>query len=468
MGYTPTIGLEIHAELNTRTKMFCSSANDPHSAAPNTHVCPVCMAFPGTLPVINKEALRHVLRVGAAVGGTLAEYTEFDRKNYFYPDIPKGFQISQYKYPLVSGGELAGVTITRIHLEEDTARSQHSGDASLVDFNRAGVPLMELVTEPVIHDAETAVNFAEELQLLLKTLGVSHANMERGEMRVEVNISISEGSTLGTKVEVKNLNSFKSVGKAIDFEIARHLEVIRGGGSVVQETRGFNEVSGTTFSQRLKESAHDYRYFPEPDIPKLNISRIDELSYRNIHSSLPELPWKKRERLTGLGIKESDVEVLVNDDEYASLFEDEISHYFNKAEDIQLALNYLLSDIRGLNPTESELKNLRGGVFAETINLLKEGKLSSRGAKDLLKIMLKNGGKPEYLAQASGLMQISDTKAIEEICIKVVEENPTVVEQVKGGKETALMYLVGQAMKASKGSANPQELKKTFESIMKA
>ena len=294
--YRPTIGLEIHAELKTKTKMFCNSANDPHAGEPNTHICPICMAFPGTLPVVNREAVRHVLRVGAALKGTLADFTEFDRKNYFYPDIPKGYQISQYQYPLVSKGSLAGVAITRVHLEEDTARSQHMDTYSLIDFNRAGVPLMELVTEPVIHDAATAQHFAQELQLLLRTLGVSDANMEKGEMRVEANISVSKDATLGTKVEVKNLNSFRSVAGAIEFEIKRHIEALETGGKLVQETRGWDESKGITFSQRLKESSHDYRYFPDPDIPKFNLSHVAEFSAKNITATLPELPWEKRER----------------------------------------------------------------------------------------------------------------------------------------------------------------------------
>ena len=293
--YTTTVGLEIHAELKTQTKMFCDSRNDPHAAEPNVHICPVCMAFPGTLPVVNRQAVEHVLRVGVAVGGTLADFTEFDRKNYFYPDIPKGYQISQYKYPLVSGGSLRDVALTRIHLEEDTARSQHTGDGwSLIDFNRAGVPLMELVTEPVIHDAQTASLFAQELQTLLRTLGVSDANMEKGEMRVEANISVSQNKTLGVKVEVKNLNSFKAVEKAIEFETRRHIAAIEKGEEIVQETRGWDENKQTTFSQRKKENADDYRYFPDPDIPKLHISKIEAFSKENLKASLPELPSEKR------------------------------------------------------------------------------------------------------------------------------------------------------------------------------
>src|SRR3989344_2609198 len=279
--YRATIGLEVHAELMTATKMFCGCRNDPDEKTPNKNVCAVCLAHPGTLPVINKEAVRKVLMMGTAVGGTLsADYTEFDRKNYFYPDIPKGYQISQYQFPLVSGGALADVALTRIHLEEDTALSQHAGDKSLVDYNRAGVPLLELVTEPVIHSAEEAGAFARELQLPLRTLGAGEANMEKGEMRVEANISVSkdQGSTLaqgssrsnlplGTKVEVKNLNSFRSVERAIAYEIERQSKLLEEGGAVEQETRGWDEIKGVTYPQRKKESSHDYRYFPDPDLP---------------------------------------------------------------------------------------------------------------------------------------------------------------------------------------------------------
>src|SRR3989338_6281564 len=285
MSYHATIGLEVHAELKTQTKMFCNSKNDAHEARPNVNVCPVCLAHPGTLPVINREAVRQVLRVGVALGGTLADYTEFDRKNYFYPDLPKGYQISQYEFPLVSGGELNGVSITRVHLEEDTASSIHDeeGRATIIDFNRAGVPLMELVTEPVITSAAEAGAFARELQLLLRYLDASEANMEKGEMRVEANVSVSRSDlgnrglkvgSLGTKVEIKNLNSFRAMERAITYEIERQKKVLERGESVQQETRGWDEAKQATFSQRSKEGSADYRYFPDPDLPSLRISEI--------------------------------------------------------------------------------------------------------------------------------------------------------------------------------------------------
>mgnify|MGYP002352794731 FL=1 len=279
--YYPIIGLEVHAELATDSKMFCSCINNPDEETPNVNTCPVCMAHPGTLPVPNHAAIESVIKVGLAMNADIANFSEFDRKNYFYPDIPKGYQISQYKYPIVSGGELNGVKITRIHLEEDTANSKHDrGDFSLVDFNRAGVPLMELVTEPVIHDADTAMNFGKELQLLLRTLGVAHANMEKGEMRVELNVSVSDKpDTMGTKVEVKNLNSFSVVGKAAAYEIDRMISMYEAGRAdeLVQETRGWDENKQATFSQRKKENSNDYRYFPDPDLPKMYLHDMFDL-----------------------------------------------------------------------------------------------------------------------------------------------------------------------------------------------
>ena len=267
--YLTTIGLEVHAELNTKSGMWCGCKNDPYEKRPNVNVCEVCIAHPGTLPVANKEAIKKVITVGLAVDGAISDFTEFDRKNYFYPDIPKGYQLSQYKFPIVTGGEINGVKLTRIHLEEDTAKSTHDHEGyTLVDYNRAGVPLMELVTEPVLHNAEDAVAFARELQRILRYVGASEANMEMGQMRIEANISVSKDEKFGTKVEVKNINSFASVFGAINYEVKRHIETIDSGGSIVQETRGWDENKQETFSQRKKENAHDYRYFPDPDLPK--------------------------------------------------------------------------------------------------------------------------------------------------------------------------------------------------------
>lgn len=454
--YTPTIGLEIHAELKTKTKMFCNSANDPHHGEPNVHVCPICMGHPGTLPVINKAAVKHVLKVGVALGSELATYTEFDRKNYFYPDIPKAYQISQYLYPLVKGGTLNSVQITRVHLEEDTARSLHDqGDGSIIDYNRAGVPLMELVTEPVIHDAKTAGDFARELQLLLRTLGVSDANMEKGEMRVEANISVSNSDTFGTKVEVKNLNSFRSVESAIEYEIERHIQVLEEGGTIVQETRGWDESKGKTFSQRVKESAHDYRYFPDPDIPKLDISKSDELSLSRIALEMPELPEIKREKYRNLGLAIEQIEIILSDPEIVVFYESAISFNQKNSDIARLLANYLITDLLQKLNNSKEISACSAKNFATLIELISDSLITSRVAKDLLKEAVIDGVDPKTLATDRGLLQSSSEDSLLPIVKEIIANNPTVVAEFKSGKDASLQFLVGQGMKLSRGSANP-------------
>lgn len=441
--YKPTIGLEIHAELSTETKMFCNSKNDTEEKRPNVNVCPVCMGHPGTLPVINKEAVWQVLRLGTAVDGKLADYTEFDRKNYFYPDIPKGYQISQYKHPLVEGGELAGVKLTRVHLEEDTAKSTHDqGEESLVDFNRAGVPLMELVTEPVIHDAETAGQFARELQLLLRYLKASAANMEKGEMRVEANVSVSKDKKLGTKVEVKNLNSFKAVEKAIAYEIKRQSELLSQGEAVVQETRGWDEDKLETFSQRAKEESHDYRYFPDPDLPKLYISEIPEFSSKTLKDSLPELPWQRRQRLLKLGISSEHADIYIDDENKLKLFESVVS-ILKKDKLAKIASNYILTDIK---------RPIQAVSLAGVIELIEEGKLSSRGAKDLLAKISETETDVRAFAENNNLLQISDRGELQKL-----------VKEIMGDHADApVQFLVGQAMKKTQNRANPVILQELF------
>lgn len=472
MEWRPTIGLEVHAELSTKTKMFCDSRNDPKEERPNVNICPVCMAHPGTLPVINAEAVRHVVRLGCAVGGTIADYTEFDRKNYFYPDIPKGYQISQYVYPLVTGGTLAGVQITRVHLEEDTARSQHdAGEGTLVDFNRAGLPLMELVTEPVIHDAQTAGRFARELQLLLRTLRASEANMEEGQMRIEANISVSKDSTFGTKVEVKNINSFRAVEKAIEYEVARQIALIEGGGKVIQETRGWDDPKGVTFAQRKKESSHDYRYFPDPDLPKLKLSDIAELNVEVVRASLPELPWQKRERYAALGLKPEDADMFSRDEVYGAFF-DRVTKVLGDSDALRVAANYIASDIAGLVAADATrsawlLKAESAAQFGELITLIGEGVLSSRGAKNTLAVMVAEGLGAKEVAEREGLFQKSDAGELAHVVASVIEANPRVVAEYKAGKQASLQFLIGQAMKATKGSGNPQALKDLFETALK-
>lgn len=460
--YKATIGLEIHAELKTKTKMFCASKNDSEEKRPNVNICPICMGHPGTLPVINKEAVKHVLKVGIATGGAIADFSEFDRKNYFYPDIPKGYQISQYKHPLVTGGVINGIALRRIHLEEDTASSSHAGEHSLVNFNRAGVPLMELVTEPVIENGAQAVAFAKEFQLLLQYLEVGDANMEKGEMRVEANISVSTDNILGTKVEVKNLNSFRAVERAVEFEIERQSESLERGEKVTQETRGFDEVKGITFSQRTKEDSHDYRYFPDPDIPKLFISEIPEFNESVLSKELPELPWQRRERyVKEIGLRASDAEIFVQNDFLRSMFEGVIDYLKNDPELIRLAGNYIVSDVAGLlrdSDVHGSQMNLKTDSFIEVIKMIKEGTLSSRGAKDTLRIIYETGKSPKEIVSERGLTQKSDPRELEAIVIKIIEKNPEVVTQYLSGKEVSLQFLVGQGMKESKGSANPQAL----------
>ncbi len=470
--YSPTIGLEIHAELKTRTKMFCDCKNDPDEEKPNINICPVCMAHPGTLPVINKEAVKHVLRVGTAIGASLADETEFDRKSYFYPDIPKGYQISQYEHPLVKGGSLAGVQITRVHLEEDTARSTHAHDKSLVDFNRAGIPLMELVTEPVIHDAETAGKFARELQLLLRTLGAGEANLEKGEMRIEANISVRKqeaGGTkqFGTKVEVKNLNSFRSVERAIAYEIKRQIALIEEGGKVVQETRGWNEAKQETFHQRFKEGSADYRYFPEPDLPKLFLSEITEFLPEVLGASLPELPWDKRNRLMNeYELKEEIAELFMQDVELGKFFQNVVSG--KTREFVKLATNYITTDLVALMSTKGG--SASGGkekkkVFSDANSFIKlmemflSGILSSRGVKDVLREMVINGGDPETIARQHNLIQIHDSATLGTAVDTILSREVKAVEEYKGGKVSALQYLIGKTMKESGGAGNPDTIR---------
>ena len=472
--YYPSIGLEVHAELATNTKIFCSCKNDPDEKVPNLNICPVCMAHPGALPVINKQAIENVVKVGLALNGNIADFTEFDRKNYFYPDIPKGYQISQYKFPIVSGGHLADFDITRIHLEEDTANNKHDrGDYSLIDFNRAGVPLMELVTEThTFTDAETAAKlttkFAKEFQLVLWYLKVSEANMEKGEMRVEANISISaDPKKLGTKVEVKNLNSFRSVERAIKYELDRMTELLEAGkeNEIVQETRGWDEAKQKTFSQRKKESSEDYRYFPDPDLPKLKLHEVFHLE--KIKSELPELPEAKRVRYKkDFGIKDEDVEVYINDPILGATFS-AIAEIVANPEKIKIASNFITSDFLGIKKIKTEARLPSAKNFAELVNLFSEDKISSRVAKDILAMITINDESPIKIATEKNLLQSSDEGALKEIADRIIDANPKVVADYKNGKENALMSLVGQMMKETKGSANPQLAKQLLLDLLK-
>ena len=495
MDYLPTIGLEVHAELKTRTKMFCDSLNDPDEKNPNVNVCPVCLAHPGALPTINKEAVEAVVKVGLALGGIINPVSKFDRKNYFYPDLPKGYQISQYDQPLVVGGELLGVNLTRIHLEEDTGTLAHvaygkvhmadgkgqaeNGQkpitishkplASLVDFNRAGIPLMELVTDPDIKTADQAVNFGKELQLILRYLGVSDADMEKGQMRLEANVSIrpngDSGEKLGTKVEVKNINSFRALRGAVEYEIKRQAEVLDSGGKVTQETRGWDDVKQRTFSQRLKEEAHDYRYFPEPDLPPFEPIKVFDIEDMRRH--LPELPAQKRERLKKeFGLSSEQAEFLVEDKRQADFFEAAASELEEKEEALNLEkkpreilFNYLTSDLAGLmNESGIEFGKMKINPeqLAHLVDLIVGGKIMSRQAKDILRKMFETGSDPEEILESESLHTVSGEGDLKKIILEVFAENQKAVDDLKKGKAASLEFLVGKTMAKLRGRGNPE------------
>lgn len=482
MDYIPTIGLEIHAELKTKTKMFCHSLNDPLEKKPNTNICSVCTGQPGSLPTINKRAIALMVKIGLALDGKIAERTKFDRKNYFYPDLPKGYQISQYDQPIVSDAQLLGVRIARIHLEEDAGRLAHEKDvsgreASLVDYNRAGLPLMELVTEPDITNARQARKFAEELQRILRYLDASDADMEKGQMRVEANISIRSDidAPLGTKVEVKNINSFRAVEEAILYEIERQNAVISGGGKVVQETRGWDENKKETFSQRMKEEAHDYRYFPEPDLPPLVLAESG-IDLKTIAREIPELPIAKRERfMTEYALSYEQADAVVADPSNAKYFEEAISELETeeggkRSDAIKLLYNYFTSDFWGLLAEQGisiQASKITPENFADLVMLLINGKISSRSAKDLLRKMNETGLDPRELVKSGGMEQISDTATLEPIAQKVLSENPKVVADYKKGKTAAIQALIGKTIGATGGKANPGVVKEIFERLLK-
>ena len=489
MAYETIIGLEIHTQLKTKTKMFCANLNDPEETHPNTHICPVCVGHPGTLPVPNKKAIEEVIRVGLALNCRIAEHSKFDRKNYFYPDLPKGYQISQYDMPFCEHGHLEvrgeKIRVTRIHLEEDTGRLVHNKlGSSFVDFNRAGVPLMELVTEPDIRNAETAVAFAKKLQMILQYLGASDASMEKGQMRCEVNISLRKtGEEFGTKVEIKNLNSFVACREAIEYEVKRQSALLEKSEKVTQETRGWDENKKATVSQRLKESAHDYRYFPEPDIPPIKIGKCDGLPEEEcldadfIKASLPELPDQKKERFIGeFGLAEKDAEVIISDKHMAAFFENVVSELFAWAgqtddkELVRRAVNYLNTDLRKLlNETGAPVFEMlvTPENFAELITLLYQNKINSATAKIVLDEMFRAGKDPSNIIEEKGLAQVSDAGELEKVAREIIVANEKVAADYKSGKQNALQFLVGRMMAETRGKANPQIAREIFERLLK-
>jgi aspartyl-tRNA(Asn)/glutamyl-tRNA(Gln) amidotransferase subunit B len=471
------IGLEVHVELSTRSKMFCSCAVvDNTEALPNTAVCPVCSGMPGTLPVINKNAVELALRAALALQCTVAHTSIFARKNYFYPDLPKGYQISQYEYPLAEHGKMLirtnqgekYIRIHRVHLEEDTGKLTHvnkRGEVySLVNLNRAGVPLLEIVSEPDLHSIEDVAAYSRELRLLLQTIEVSSGDMEKGAMRFEANLSMRpEGNEeLGTRVEVKNLNSFRAMENAILYQMEAQKKTLSSGQLVQQQTLGWNEGEGKTFPQRSKENANDYRYFPEPDLPPLIVS--DEWISK-VRGELYELPNEKRERyMRDYGLKVEDIERLVGDKQSAIFFEDCIRAA--PCQNPQVIANWLLADLFAwLNQHEISISKIKisASQFTDLIHFVQTGKINQNTGKVVLHEMLESGSRAAEIIKAKGVQQVSDTGEIGLIVKQTLNNHPNEVNDYLDGKETIANWLFGQAMRAANGKANPQLLKEILE-----
>ena len=465
------IGMECHVELKTNSKMFCGCPN-AFGGQPNTNVCPVCLAMPGALPVPNAAAIEHLIRAGLAFEAEIPEHSKFDRKNYFYPDMPKNYQISQFDMPLTQGGivrfwredgTLGECRLTRIHLEEDTGKSTHASadgrlansSGSLVDFNRAGVPLMECVGEPELRSADDAAAFIEALARTFRELGVSDVKMEEGSLRCDANVSVRPRGTteFGTKAEIKNMNSFRSVRRAVASEIARQIAVIEGGGRVIQETRGWDEINGTTHSQRSKEQAHDYRYFPDPDLVPMDISRAD---VERIRATLPETPYNRFVRYTQSdGIDIARAAQLLDDSALATFFDRTVAITKNPAG----TLAFLLGDLTRLAneaATTVPAGKVTPEALAELVALTSAGTINSKGAKQVIETLWREGGSANAIVERDGLAQVSDPSAIAGIVDEVIAANPDAVAQFRAGKENILGFLTGQVMKGSKGKANPE------------
>lgn len=467
--FLPMIGMEVHAELLTKTKMFCRCSTR-FGAPPNSQTCPICLGFPGVLPVTNKKAVEFTIMTALALSCEIASYAHFARKNYFYPDLPKNYQISQYELPLGKNGKLEievegrkkDIHIRRVHLEEDTGRLLHIGNKSYIDFNRSGVPLMEIVTEPDINSPQEAKDFLERLRLLLQYLGVCDGKMEEGSLRCEPNISLYdlETDTWGTKVEIKNLGSIKAVAEALEYEINRQLRVLEAGGKIEQETRGWDEERKETFPMRGKEEAHDYRYFPEPDIPPIV---VDEKWLEEIRRRIPELPAQKEERFVReMGLSQEEAHILVVSLSLGRLFEEAVSQYPYPKK----VANWLISDFRGILNTERksvEEVPFNAQLLVEMLKLLDEGAISIRIAKEIFPEVVLEGKSPQKIVEERGLLQIADEEAIRKIVLEVIEEEKEAVEQYLKGKEKAMGFLMGQIMRKTKGKANPSLASRILE-----
>ncbi|MCX7850718.1 Asp-tRNA(Asn)/Glu-tRNA(Gln) amidotransferase subunit GatB [Thermus sp.] len=459
--YEAVIGLEVHLHLKTRTKAFCGCEAEYFGQAPNTHTCPVCLGLPGSLPVPNRKAVEFGLKLALALGSRVPERLLFHRKNYFYPDLPKNYQISQYDLPLGQGGSLPlggrAVRIKRLHLEEDAGKSLHLEGRTLLDLNRAGSPLIELVTEPDLHTPEEARLFLQRIQALVQTLGISEASPEEGKLRADVNVSLRRpGEGLGTKVEIKNLNSFKSVQRALEYEIRRQTEILRRGERVKQATLGFEEGSGKTYPMRTKEEEADYRYFPEPDLPPVPLPRA---WLEEIRASLPELPWEKEARYQGLGIKPQDAEVLAYTPALARFLDQALA--LGEASPQALA-NWLLADVAGLLRERGlalEETRLTPKALARLVALFERGEVTSRVAKTLLPELLE-GQDPEALVRERGLRVVADEGALRGVVAEVLAAMPEAAESVRQGKLKALEALLGQVMRRTRGQAKPEVVRR--------
>ncbi|MDD3593624.1 MAG: Asp-tRNA(Asn)/Glu-tRNA(Gln) amidotransferase subunit GatB [Candidatus Gastranaerophilales bacterium] len=467
--YEVVIGLEVHAQLKTKSKIFCADSTQ-FGCDQNTNISPITLGMPGVLPVLNKEAVNMAILTGLALNCEIAETSKFDRKQYFYPDLPKGYQISQFEKPVCGKGylEIKGkkIGITRAHLEEDAGKLVHAGAAglagssySLVDLNRAGTPLLEIVSEPDIRSAEEAKEYMEELRNIVRYVGVCDGNLEEGSMRCDVNISLRPfgQKELGTRAEIKNINSFSALKKAVDFEIFRQFEIIEAGEKVIQETRLWNENEGITKSMRNKEDAHDYRYFPEPDLMLLEISKewIAEVKER-----MPELPSQKRTRyMNELGLSEYDTNVIVDQMETALFFDKAVELGVNP----KIALNWLMGDITGYlkeNRLDITQTKLTPQTLAQMVEMIENGTISNNIAKDIIIEMIENGVDPKTIVEKKGLSVISDEGQIVEIVKKIINNNPGQLEAYKNGKSQLFGFFVGQVMKETKGRANPQVVNK--------
>jgi len=467
MEYEPVIGLEVHAQLLTRSKMFCPCSADYAGAPPNTHACPVCLGMPGALPTINQLAVEYTILTALAFRCEIPAFAKFDRKNYHYPDLPKGYQISEYDLPLSRNGYIliddAGaikrIGVRRVHLEEDTAKLFHDGENSLIDMNRAGVPLMEIVSEPAMHSVEEAKLYSLKLRQILRYLGVSSGDMEKGAMRFEANISLRpKGSRelAPTRVEVKNLNSLRAMVHACEYEIARQTKIWQSGGTVEQETMGWDEARNQTYTQRSKEEAQDYRYFPEPDLPRLEISRA---WVAEIQARLPELPDEKSERLrSALGLSAYDAGVITAEKEIADYFDRAVDAGKARGIEAKAIANWVTGELFRLMKERGEeigAVRIAPAQIPDLQALVNSGTISNTIAKTVFEEMYATGHGPQKIVDARGLAQISNRDAIEKIVEQVLAENPKQVAEFLGGKETIAKFLVGQVMKASKGQANP-------------